>query len=194
MAAVLSPSFAMASLMAAGAVGCFLLGGLIYGVSGQAFAFALLACIALVLMEIDRRWLILPDVLVALLGLVALAASLWAPLYPEHRLLAGALGGLVASSMLAAVRWAYQLLRHREGMGLGDVKLAFAGGALAGPAGVPAMILVAACATLALAGWSASRENLAVRRLAFGPGLCLGMLVVAVGRHYGFDPLSLAWE
>jgi leader peptidase (prepilin peptidase)/N-methyltransferase len=49
----------------------------------------------------------------------------------------------VAFGVLYGVREVYWLLRKREGLGLGDVKLASAGGAWLGPAGLGPLLLCA---------------------------------------------------
>lgn len=157
----------------------------------QAVFLGLVWALCLVLADVDRRRLILPDLLVGPLVLLAMGAAPLAPLYPDHSLAGAVSGGACAALLLYAARWGYARWRHREGLGLGDVKLAVAGGALAGPAGVAPMIFLAAMATLlaALALHLSAGAMSSQRRLPFGPGLCAGMILVVIGRHYGVFPL-----
>ena len=62
----------------------------------------------------------LPDALSASLLLIALAL---ATVTPGHSLVGAALSGGIASLLFYLLRLAYRHLRHREGMGMGDVKL-----------------------------------------------------------------------
>lgn len=177
---------AAAVLGAAGFLGAFVL----YDAWPQAVVLGLVTAISWVLIEVDRRSLILPDRLVVPLILLALAAAWLAPLYPDQSLDGALAGAAFAAGLLSAVRWAYGRWRGREGLGLGDVKLAAAGGALDGIPGVAPMILLAALATLlaALVLKTAGGAPLADRKLPLGPGLCLGMLLVVIGRHAGLSP------
>ena len=165
--------------------GGFLGAVMLYGVTPQAIALGLAGALSVLLCEIDRRHLILPDLLVAPLILLALATAPLAPLYPGQTLAGAAAGGGFAALLLYAVRWGYGRWRHREGLGLGDVKLAVAGGALAGPTGVAPMIFLAAMTTLAVALVLrlAGDKSLGDRKLPFGPGLCVGMILVVIGRY-----------
>jgi leader peptidase (prepilin peptidase) / N-methyltransferase len=90
-----------------------------------------------------------------------------------------------AALLLLLIRWAYRALRHREGMGLGDVKLL---AMIAAFLGFWPAILSLFLGTLAAAVYGAmllarGRAG-ATSRLAFGSFLCIGGLVSALfGNH-----------
>ncbi len=91
--------------------------------------------------------------------------------------LAGLLGALGGAGALLLVRWLYWLARRREGMGLGDVKLAAMLGAWIGPAGV-ALSMVLGVLLAALAGLVLLRKGLSGRtRLPLGSFLCAAALL-----------------
>jgi leader peptidase (prepilin peptidase)/N-methyltransferase len=76
---------------------------------------------------VDLRRLLIPDIHVILLLALAVA-------WPEPMTWAQvALGALLGGGLLYAVRFVFRRLRGVEGLGLGDVKLMAAIGALAGP-------------------------------------------------------------
>ena len=84
------------------------------------------ACLAAMLVA-DLRHLLIPDVHVLLLLALAIA-------WPEPmNLIEVAVGALIGGGLLYAVRFFFRRLRGIEGLGLGDVKLMAAIGALAGP-------------------------------------------------------------
>lgn len=115
------------------------------GVPGEnaAFAAATMLICALIA-ETDRRHFLIPDALVfALLALASLAP--FAPAWPTQ-----IVGAVLAGGLLFAVRQGYHGLRGGDGLGLGDVKLAAAIGALIGPQSALIVIAVAALATAAL--------------------------------------------
>lgn len=89
----------------------------------------------------------------------------------------GALAGdvLLTGGLLWAVREAYFRARGRDGLGLGDVKLAAAAGCLAGAAGFAVALFAASLAGLVVAGLRrAGRED----RLPFGALLAPAVWVV----------------
>ncbi len=89
---------------------------------------------------IDLRRMVIPDVHVAMLAVLALVGPLAPPLATA------ALGALVGGGLLWAVRWAFMRLRGVEPLGLGDVKLMAALGALCGPRSVLWVIVAASAA------------------------------------------------
>jgi leader peptidase (prepilin peptidase)/N-methyltransferase len=64
----------------------------------------------------------------------------------------GLAGAALGAAFLAFVRWAYQVTRGTEGMGLGDVKLIAMIGAFLGPGGLIPCILVASLAGSVIGG------------------------------------------
>ena len=134
---------------------------------------ALGAALALIMLRIaleDCRRFVVPDALSGgafLLGLVEAAVAgdgLDAAL--------AALGGAaLGGGLLLVVRLAYQAIRGREGLGLGDVKLAAAAGAWLTPPMFAAAIEIAAVAGLGAHFWRQSRRARALRataRIPFG--------------------------
>jgi leader peptidase (prepilin peptidase)/N-methyltransferase len=97
-----------------------------------------------------------------------------------HRLVAI----LAASGMVLLLRWLYGVIRHREGMGLGDVKLmALLGAWLGLPATLLAFLIgtfLGAVAGIAVILFPSKREDpkdWATTRLPFGTFLCVGGIV-----------------
>jgi len=97
----------------------------------------------------------------------------WLPVISS---LAGALGG---AGLLMLVRWLYWLLRHREGMGLGDVKLAALLGAWLGVAGVALSLMLGVLlgAFTGLLMIARRRHAAGTARLPLGTFLCVGGLL-----------------
>jgi leader peptidase (prepilin peptidase)/N-methyltransferase len=88
-----------------------------------------------------------------------------------------AVAGLgIAALLFQAIRIAYRRIRRREGMGLGDVILAGAGGAWIGMAAIGEMVLVASASALAWL-WLTGRGGNALRRIPFAPFLALGIWI-----------------
>jgi leader peptidase (prepilin peptidase)/N-methyltransferase len=91
---------------------------------------------------------------------------------------------LIAASLILIIRWLYKLIRHREGLGLGDAKLM---ALLAAWLGLPgallsfalAAILGAAIALILLASPSArtNPQSWATSKLPLGTFLCVGGIV-----------------
>jgi leader peptidase (prepilin peptidase)/N-methyltransferase len=126
---------------------------------------------------IDVRIMRLPDALTLPLVVAGLAASALLPGRPILDHLAGAALGYGG---LAALAWAFQRVRGREGVGLGDAKLLAAAGAWLGWAALPSALLIACLAAFA---WIAARRLVDRRHavgapVAFGAPLALGFWVV----------------
>jgi leader peptidase (prepilin peptidase)/N-methyltransferase len=101
----------------------------------------------------DARRFIVPDRL-SLPAIPAglLANGLLAAEAPAHAVMLGNLAAaFTGAAGLFAVREAYAALRRREGLGLGDVKLAAVAGAWTGFAGLPLVLLLACLGALAAA-------------------------------------------
>lgn len=131
----------------------------------------------LALTLIDARLKILPDVLT--LPLVAAGLGVGLALDPGS-LLDRAIGAVAGYASFAAIGWAYWRWRGIEGLGLGDAKLFAAAGAWLTWTGLPAVLLIAAPAALAL---TLVRRLLGHGTLAltqeipFGPYLALGFWI-----------------
>jgi leader peptidase (prepilin peptidase) / N-methyltransferase len=86
-----------------------------------------------------------------------IASGLLASESPAHAMmLSHLIAALVGALSLLAIREAYAVLRGREGLGLGDVKLAAVAGAWTGFAGLPLVLLLACCCWRASAPQSRS--------------------------------------
>jgi leader peptidase (prepilin peptidase) / N-methyltransferase len=95
---------------------------------------------------------------------------------------------LFAGFLFWSLRWLYAKLRGKVGLGLGDVKFAAAATAWTGLLALPWLILVAslsAVATLAILQIKGRVPNLQTR-IAFGPHLCVGLLVTWLALSYGY--------
>jgi leader peptidase (prepilin peptidase)/N-methyltransferase len=171
--------------IAAGLVSLLVAPGLA-GMLGAALAFDVLA-----IAWIDVHRFIIPDEL-TLAALVLGLANAGLDAWPEgwsavfSSLGAALLRGAVLAGCFFALRALYARLRGREGIGLGDVKLAGAGGVWLAWSTIPVAIEIAALAALAvyvvrqLAG---GRVMSATARMPFGlflaPAIWLGWLLEA---------------
>ncbi|ADM09767.1 hypothetical protein PB2503_08559 [Parvularcula bermudensis HTCC2503] len=121
---------------------------------------------------IDARIGYLPDALTLPLIALGLGASAFGVFVsPLQALLGLSIGG----GMMLALTGGYRLLRGREGLGGGDVKMVALGGAFLGPFGLPPALLIASLAALIgtlLSQRSRLRGDTAVK---FGPYLALGI-------------------
>lgn len=136
-----------------------------------------LGWLLLTLAVMDWRYLRLSDALtlpLAVLGLIT-AWTLARVSFFDH-----IVGMFAGAAFLYGVNAAYRFVRRRDGLGMGDVKLAGAAGAWLGWQGLPSVFVLAAGAALAL---------LLVHRLlgtmidwhmkvAFGSYLCFGTWIV----------------
>jgi leader peptidase (prepilin peptidase) / N-methyltransferase len=116
--------------------------------------------------EIDARTFMLPDTVTGgtlLAGL--LAAPILDPGTATTALGIAALRAIGTAAVLLTMRWGYARLRHRQGLGLGDVKLA---------AGI------GACSALILVAVAHQRDKTvhAATRLPFGTFLCPALWVL----------------
>lgn len=146
--------------------------------AGAALA-ALLAICALIA-EIDRRSFIIPDPLVA--GLFALAvARAFGVIWQEAMA-----GALILGGLLLGVRFWFERMGRAEALGLGDVKLAAAMGALLGPQYGLLAVALAGVATLSVAAPALARGGAPrAARLPFGIGLAAALAVLASLRLWG---------
>jgi leader peptidase (prepilin peptidase)/N-methyltransferase len=96
---------------------------------------------------------------------------------------------VVAAGLILLIRWIYKLIRHREGIGLGDAKLmallaawlGLPGALVAFAAGV---LLGAVAAIGVLAAPRANSESRALTKLPLGTFLCIGGIVSGLwGQH-----------
>jgi leader peptidase (prepilin peptidase)/N-methyltransferase len=146
-----------------------------FGPSPAALAAAFFCCLMVALALIDLDHLILPDRL-TLSGTVAGLAL--APWLPWGGLRQAVLGALLGAALLLAVWAAWYLLRHEEGMGLGDVKMLALIGAFAGWRGVLVALFFASFAGAVTGLTLVALRGAGMRtKLPFGSFLALGGLV-----------------
>jgi leader peptidase (prepilin peptidase) / N-methyltransferase len=145
-----------------------------------------LALVMIAIAVIDARHFLIPNELV-LAGLVlGLAAAAVAQPGRWAANVAGAAGrGLIVALLFLAFRALYRRLRGREGIGLGDVKLAAVAGAWLGWTAIALAIDIAALSALAavLLDMLRGRKFTATTRVPFGlffaPAIWLAWLVDA---------------
>lgn len=111
----------------------------VYGLSWYSFEVLIFVFGSLTASFIDIDHMILPDEFT--LGGLALAL-LGAAINPERGFLDAFLGAFIGGGILFAVGYMYWLLRRREGMGGGDIKLLAWIGALMGLSSIPFVLLV----------------------------------------------------
>lgn len=126
------------------------------------------------LSEIDARTQLIPDWLVVVVGLLA-AAPLVTSQAAIEVWIDRALGALLAAVILWTIAEIFQRTRGVAGLGLGDVKLAVAGGLWVGWTLVPQVLLVASLSGVVGALIVARGRNMRMRRLPFGPYLSLAI-------------------
>jgi leader peptidase (prepilin peptidase)/N-methyltransferase len=134
------------------------LAALILAVSVYAFppriaaASCLLGWTMLAIAAIDARYYVIPDVLslpAIPMGLLA-SGALVEPSSGDLVNLDNVIGTIAGGASLWLLRALYDFMRNREGLGLGDVKLACAAGAWIGWQDLPILLLVASALALGL--------------------------------------------
>lgn len=143
-----------------------------FGVSLATLAAALFCCLMIALGLIDLEHQILPDRLTYPGILAGLVLQRWLPWGGLWQAVAGALLG---GGVLLAIWGAWYLVRHEEGMGLGDVKMLALIGAFLGWKGTLVALFFASLAGaltgLALMLWGGAGMR---SKLPFGSFLALG--------------------
>lgn len=152
------------------------------GLLGAGFALVMLA-----IAVIDWRSFIIPDRLnLAGGGLALMSAAAQEPEAMLRAVAAAVLRGMVLALIFLAVRYGYARWRGRQGLGLGDVKLAFVAGAWLDWLMVPIAIQLAAFAALSgyllrqlISGQSISASSRMPFGLFFAPAVWLCWLIEA---------------
>jgi leader peptidase (prepilin peptidase)/N-methyltransferase len=137
----------------------------------------LLGWVLLALSIVDFLELRLPDVLTLPLTAAGLTLSLF---LPEGQPLTHLIGAAAGFSSLYGVAIMYRRFRGREGLGLGDAKLAAAAGAWLGWQPLPFVVLIACSAGfvwIAVGVMLRGREALR-QEIAFGVPLCVAFWLV----------------
>jgi leader peptidase (prepilin peptidase) / N-methyltransferase len=120
---------------------------------------------------IDLRQMIIPDWLNAGLLLLGCLNSFSRGTPTPQQALAGAVAGSLAFYL---VKWSYQKLRGKDGLGWGDVKFMAGAGSLTGPLLLPWLVLFASLSGLGYALLNKPLEQNS--RLPFAPHLAFGLL------------------
>lgn len=187
-------------LVEAGLAGLFVFAAIRFPALPACAAAAFFCFLLLGLLVMDWETMLLPDAFTlpglglglaqatlpggGLIGALRLAstAPLTVPTWPAW--IGSLLGAIGAAGLLLLLRFLYFAVRRREGMGLGDIKLAAMLGAWLGVAGV-ALTLVLAVLLAALMGVILlTRRQTAPLRLPFGSFLCAaGLLVLFYGQQ-----------
>jgi leader peptidase (prepilin peptidase)/N-methyltransferase len=155
----------------------------------------LLGWTMLAIAAIDAQRFIIPDVL----SLPAIPAGLLAsPLIDEGRAASSVVlehvgAAIVGAVVLYAIRELYYVLRRREGLGLGDVKLAGVAGAWSGFVGLAHTLLLACVLAIVAVLLMHVRDGRALRgstAIAFGVFLAPSIWLVWCLAALGIDPAS----
>jgi len=156
------------------------------GITWQSLLHAVAIFFLLGLAVMDARTFLLPDAF-TLGGLgLAIALRTLQPSASQRLRIAGhvVLDALIAAAALLLIRWLYRLLRKREGMGMGDVKLlamiaAFLGLPLTMVAGFLAVLTGAGVSIIQVAKGRANTKSM----LPFGSFLAVaGIAVIFIGK------------
>ncbi len=94
-----------------------------------------------------------------------------------HGMLPYVIGALIGFFALFGLGLAYEKLRGRQGLGMGDAKFLGAAGAWVGWAGLPPVLLIASLAGLGgfVVKAIAQGRHISSEPIPFGPFLCLGL-------------------
>ena len=167
-----------------------------FGLSLEAVKFALFFAILITLTVADFEERILPDEFTLGGALIGLVLAAFVPLRPALALALlpysigprwmsvgeAVLGGGISSGAIWLVGWLYQRVRHREGLGLGDVKMIAMVGTFLG---LPSALLTLIAASLfgAASGLIfifATGKDASTYELPFGSFLGMAALAVAI--------------
>jgi leader peptidase (prepilin peptidase)/N-methyltransferase len=145
-----------------------------------------LALIMLAIAVVDGRYFIIPDefnaagLILALVNAAMTAQAMW------EAVGFAILRGTALALLFFGLRAAYRRLRGRDGIGLGDVKLAAVAGAWLGALTIPITVEIAALAALAVYGvrhYALGRPLDAAAKFPFGlflaPSIWIGWLLDA---------------
>lgn len=167
-----------------------------FGISAVTCILLLLLLFLFTISLVDYYLTILPDVMLFPAFLIfPLLFIFFELLSPKDALL----GLLIAFGSSASLRGAFFLLRKKEGLGLGDVKLFALAGALCGPQLLPQIFfLSASLALLVLLGLLAvgkmDRETIWRCRVPFGPFIAISIFIAILLRQAGTHGLTgMTW-
>ncbi len=170
---------------AAGAAAAAVATSLAVAPNAQGLFGAGLAMLMVAIAAVDWRSYVIPDELNIAAFILALAAAGFQNDGGAVEEIALAVGRAILLSLaFLALRHVYRMLRKRDGMGLGDIKLAAVAGAWLGWQTIPIVVEIAALAALAAYAthrYLSGRSFQATHRLPFGlffaPAIWLGWLL-----------------
>ena len=143
-----------------------------WGFTLQSVYLLALAYILLALFVIDMTHQLLPDVLTLFLLWLGLLYSIN---YKEAE--SAIIGAIVGYLFFWSIYWGFKLIRHKEGMGYGDFKLAAALGAWLGWQVLDQLLLISSVLALIFALLSKQSKH---KKIAFGPFLILATVYIIV--------------
>lgn len=129
-----------------------------------------------VLAAVDFATFRLPDVLTMPLAVAGVAVA-WT--LPGQPVLSHVAAGSIAYIALAALAWAFRAMRGKDGLGLGDAKLAAAAGAWLGAPDLPYTIVLACAAAFLWVGLRTLMHGAGAltEKIPFGPPLALAIWI-----------------
>lgn len=152
---------------------------LTFGPSTQWLVYMFFGGLMIIASFIDLKTFILPDIITIPGSIAAIpCAALFTPLGWEGALLGAGIGG----GLFWSIRLIYRGIKGVEGLGLGDVKIMFMIGALAGPQNLPLVITIAAFTGLGagLALMAIDKDQELGSMIPFGPFLALGSMLTTL--------------
>ena len=174
------------------------------GLSLPALKYAVFSAILITLIASDLEERILPDEFTLGGTLVGLVLAAFVLLDPEfislllpfslgprgHSLAESAFGALIAGGSIWLVGFLYEKIRHREGLGLGDVKMIGMIGAFLGLRLALLTLMLASLlgAVIGLIYVFATRKDSSTYELPFGSFIGLAALIVGL-----FGPVIVVW-
>lgn len=145
----------------------------------------ILIALLIPLVVADLKYGILPNYLNILLCLSGILQSFFVE---NLQIMECLLGGGLAGATLFFVAKTYKKIRNVEGLGMGDVKLAAAGGLWVGWSMVGVMIFVGAFSAaifVLVRTWRIGKLD-RLERIPFGPFLAVGILCSWIFRQFSF--------
>lgn len=160
-------------LMELAAAACAALSLVLYGISITSVLITVLLVLLLIVVAVDIRHYIIPDQAQWGIAVTGLAQATL-----DGRLMPHALTALAAIGGGWVLAWAYRHIRHRDGLGMGDVKFFGAASCWLGPMGfLPFLCLGSILGTLF--GFLWARKNLGMP-FPFAPGLAVALAACAL--------------
>lgn len=172
----------------------------VFGVTPPALKYALFSAIMIALIASDFEERILPDEFTIGGAVLGMIVAWFVPLPGEFALLVvphtwgprwvsvgeSLIGAFVSSGSIWLAGWLYEKFRHREGLGLGDVKMIFMIGAFLGLPGA-LLTLIAASLIGAIGGLLyiyVARKDASTYELPFGSFLGVAGIAIAIYGEY----------